>query len=129
MLTEGNSIPHAGGFGGGSGAISSLGWAALGQGLVFGAYYGLAIGLILADGPLPAGDAVAMGMMGRLALAAKQQRGLRSAAGFGMLLVPDAALVPVGNTVGEFLENTVGSTGLPGSHSMWVGPEVWWFYE
>ena len=127
MLTEGNTIPGYAGHGSTMGG--SFDWTLVGHAVTYGAYYGLAIGLILADGPLPAGDAAALGLFTRLKMARQQERGVRSAIGFGMLAFPDAALVPVGDTVGEFLENTVGSTGLPGSHSMWLGPEVWWFYE
>ena len=115
---------------GSSGGFSA--WGVLGQSLVFGAYYGLAVGLIVADGPLPGGDAAAVGVLARASQLRRasraSERGWKTVVGTGMLAVPDVVLIPIGTEVGEFLETYLGSTG-GGSHNMWVGPEVVWFYE
>ena len=119
---------------GGAGSIGGFGgWQVLGNAVVFGAYYGLALGLIVADGPLPGGDAAAAGMLARRAsqfkkVTSKSDKGWKTVVGVGMLAVPDIVLVPIGTQIGEFLETAFGSTG-GGSHNMWVGPEVVWFYE
>ncbi len=132
VQVESNTIPGSGAFGGGSGGSISPGFGVLGQALVFAAYYGLAIGLIVSDGPLPGGDAAAVGLMYRASQLRRASRasekGWKTVVGVGMLAVPDIVLVPIGTQVGEFLETAFGSTG-GGSHNMWVGPEVVWFYE
>ena len=78
-------------------------------------------------------DAAAVGMLARRAsqfkkITSKSDKGWKTVVGVGMLAVPDFVLVPIGTQVGDFLETAFGSTG-GGSHNMWVGPEVVWFYE